>query len=444
MDGGVMNTSTGPGMSEPSAFLNYLNFIQTSMAEPTLIESFASGYEDVLQAPLQPLMNHLEFSTYATFESDPVKYQKYEEAIFCFLKDFKSKVILSCGALEAESTDALDDSKVQNADQVEELKVIIYVLGAGRGPLVSCALRAAERAGVLGRIRVAAVEKNPNAIVTLRRQQSTDPTWLSFKQLGRGVEIVQADIRVWCPVVKADLIVSELLGSFGDNELSPECLVAATNNCLRGPCMEEGGNGLAGVCIPASYASFVAPVSSEYLYRAVRSRAAETNEDKWLETPYVVKFHRVNDQIIFSPQFVWSFSHTQRLTPSESTPPTPQSFDKFASIHFRQNPEEPRVPVLVHGIAGYFDCVLYRCVGGEEISMSIVPSRHTPDMFSWFPLFFPLARPMMLDAEGGMTFNLWRQMDPVGGRVWYEWQVSTLESSSALYNSNGDAYWIGL
>lgn len=31
-------------------------------------------------------------------------------------------------------------------------------------------------------------------------------------------------MRDWNPPEKADIIVSELLGSFGDNELSPECL----------------------------------------------------------------------------------------------------------------------------------------------------------------------------------------------------------------------------
>ena len=36
--------------------------------------------------------------------------------------------------------------------------------------------------------------------------------------------IVSTDMRVWDAPLKADILVSELLGSFGDNELSPECL----------------------------------------------------------------------------------------------------------------------------------------------------------------------------------------------------------------------------
>jgi protein arginine N-methyltransferase 5 len=36
--------------------------------------------------------------------------------------------------------------------------------------------------------------------------------------------VVKSDMRSWNPPFKVDIIVSELLGSFGDNELSPECL----------------------------------------------------------------------------------------------------------------------------------------------------------------------------------------------------------------------------
>ncbi len=41
------------------------------------------------------------------------------------------------------------------------------------------------------------------------------------------VTIIHEDMRTWNAPERADIIVSELLGSFGDNELSPECLEAA-------------------------------------------------------------------------------------------------------------------------------------------------------------------------------------------------------------------------
>src|SRR3954469_17001167 len=44
---------------------------------------------------------------------------------------------------------------------------------------------------------------------------------------GDRVVVVSSDMRVWKAPEKCDILVSELLGSFGDNELSPECLDGA-------------------------------------------------------------------------------------------------------------------------------------------------------------------------------------------------------------------------
>lgn len=53
------------------------------------------------------------------------------------------------------------------------------------------------------------------------------------------------------PTEKADILVSELLGSWGDNELSPECLDGAQRFLKPG-----------GISIPQEYTSYVAPMSS--------------------------------------------------------------------------------------------------------------------------------------------------------------------------------------
>jgi len=56
--------------------------------------------------------------------------------------------------------------------------------------------------------------------------------------------------------------VSELLGSFGDDELSPECLDGA-QRLLR----EDG------ISIPASYTSYIAPIAASKLHNDVRYAA---------------------------------------------------------------------------------------------------------------------------------------------------------------------------
>lgn len=91
------------------------------------------------------------------------------------------------------------------------------VVGAGRGPLVRNSLTAAESVG--RKIKLYAVEKNVNAVCTLLHLKKH--IW------GDRVTVVSCDMREWEPSEKADILISELLGSFGDNELSPECLDGA-------------------------------------------------------------------------------------------------------------------------------------------------------------------------------------------------------------------------
>ena len=101
----------------------------------------------------------------------------------------------------------------------EEDKITLMVLGAGRAPIVHAAFKAADKAD--RKVHVYAVEKNPNAIVSIRQYMLTN------QKNAQRMTLVHADIREWTPPTLADIIVSELLGSFGDNELSPECLEPA-------------------------------------------------------------------------------------------------------------------------------------------------------------------------------------------------------------------------
>lgn len=50
--------------------------------------------------------------------------------------------------------------------QEQTQEIVVLYFGAGRGPLIHRALSAAKQVDV--KIRVVALDKNPNAIVTLR------------------------------------------------------------------------------------------------------------------------------------------------------------------------------------------------------------------------------------------------------------------------------------
>lgn len=62
------------------------------------------------------------------------------------------------------------------------------------------------------------------------------------------------------PSQKADFLVSELLGSFGDNELSPECLDGAQRFMKSSDPFNRKI-----LSIPSNYTAFLAPIASEKL-----------------------------------------------------------------------------------------------------------------------------------------------------------------------------------
>jgi protein arginine N-methyltransferase 5 len=70
-----------------SSYREYLEHILYNQPKDGVIDSFANGYHDFLQAPLQPLLDNLQSATYQVFESDPVKYGQYELAIESALLD---------------------------------------------------------------------------------------------------------------------------------------------------------------------------------------------------------------------------------------------------------------------------------------------------------------------------------------------------------------------
>jgi len=267
------------------------------------------------------------------------------------------------------------------------------VVGAGRGPLVNCSIRAATKANKT--IKLYAIEKNPNAVITLQSIKAKD--W------GDKVTIVFADMRDWSPEEKADLLVSELLGSFGDNELSPECLDGA-QRFLKST----------GISIPCKYTSYISPISSSKLYNEVKAY----NDLKHFETAYVVKIH--NACQLSESMELFTFVHPN------SDPVTDNSRFKTVSFNIKTN-------AIIHGIAGYFDAQLF-----GDIHISINPQTYSKGMFSWFPLFFPLRNPIYIPPDSIVEINFWRRVGKT--KVWYEWSV-TSPTVTPIHNTNGRSYF---
>ncbi|KAJ5690303.1 hypothetical protein N7462_004695 [Penicillium macrosclerotiorum] len=446
---------------DPTPHLSYIRNLQQRQPPRTPIERFGTGYQDYLQAPLQPLTVNLESITYEVFEKDPIKYEWYERAITKALRDW---------ADQKKPTSHPDG------------KVILAVVGAGRGPLVTRALKASAEAGV--EIDLWAVEKNQNAFVLLQRHNET--IW------NGKVTLVQSDMRSWKgPRVRrqatqdegagqvgeslgvdnsllytpkkgekdagqasepsghssemtythVDIVISELLGSFADNELSPECL-DGINDLI---------NPVHGISIPASYSAHLTPISAPKLHSDVTNQTVSNPAAP--ETPYVVMLHAIdflstsdsstNAEIGNQQNANRSSGMTGSASATDFAPPLcrphgpspTQISPMHSTISNAHNVRQTRLsfPIqnrgVCHGIAGYFETVLY---GDVELSTNpVTMDEKSASMISWFPIYFPLKTPLNVPDNGEVVITMYRQTDD--RKVWYEWMVEvfSLERTNA-------------
>lgn len=360
------------GPSDIKQHFNYLGYLYENTTSLTsYCSDFISGYEDYLQTPLQPLKHNLHSSIYEAFEQDPVKYYEYQKAISKALAD-----------------------KFKHGESV-----VVYVVGAGRGPLVDATLNAAKESNVL--VKVCAVEKNDNALPTLLIKNK--------EKWENCVTIINKDMRSWNPLEKCDILVSELLGSFGDNELSPECLDGAQNY------LKEDG-----ISIPSSYTSYLSPVQSRKLHAEISS--IKKREDNCnFQKPYVVQLNNVYN--ISPAKSLFTYVHPRKNLEESN------DRDGFLTFNIPQD-------CILHGFAGYFETVLYK-----DVSISIVPETFSEGMFSWFPAYFPLVSPMLLRKDEELQVNFWRLSDKT--KVWYEWCIAK-PCQSVIHNINGAMYSMSL
>lgn len=506
---GTDDNSGGGGGGGATSRKHHLEYLQHLRSQPTLLAKLdteeaiiETPYLDNLQSPLQPLGDHLEYSTYETFERDPIKYVRYGEAIALALED-----VMNDGRyvyVGSTTRRSVDDNKGDGmVVDVDVYRVTILVVGAGRGPLVREAIDAVARisktynddhVGATQRQRaiyanIIAIEKNPSAIHYLRGLKNVEPTWNRGQDCSAAssstlcgnteetmndevmqnnvgsiipgtsnVTVIGCDMREASSNVqlrsmiqneahKVDIVVSELLGSFGDNELSPECLDGVQQSgILKTTC----------VSIPQNYTSLIAPVSSARLHIDATTQSclplhpshgptsSPVGIQCAMETPYVVRSHAASQT--HKEQPCWIFSHPHPSTaantlPKEVTPAASLSDtllgcgedatcnlssanaahninnDRHAHISFPHDPTHgithgcgygatdndvisstPSTAitnsnilsdstVVIHGFLGSFHSVLYEANDKNRSSIiSIAPNSFSVGMFSWFPL----------------------------------------------------------
>lgn len=362
------------------AYLEYTNFLLKKNDKMTLKKISTGQSEKMksnipqLMSPLKPHSENLTNSIYSIFETDVTKYEKYGEAIRKAMIDVIGR-------------------RQRNNDHI-----VILVAGAGRGPLVGQVFDICKKLEILSRVRVIALEKNPQAFLYLQKR--------NFEHWNNTVTLIHEDMTTWKSTDKVDLCISELLGSFGCNELSPECLWNIEQNHSKKDT----------IFIPQSYTSSVAPIVCPLLYQKLKFQGENYLEEPWVmhNIPYNILSNRVHE--------LWTFEH-----PHKNSSGSFDIFNKNNTIEFKVKHRSE-----IHGIIGYFSAKLY-----DDIRISIIPDhtsvvrldgnetgeRAKSNLFSWSPLVFPLKEPLLIndDTEISVMFN--RRMN--GKCVWYEWSLES-------------------
>ncbi|KAL7977710.1 hypothetical protein Chor_009659 [Crotalus horridus] len=333
-----------PG-KEFCSYLQYLEYLSQNRPPPSAYELFAKGYEDYLQSPLQG--------------GDGV------------------------GGWQGSSRQRLPPSGPPGQPAREDLR---------RG-------EESQRCGDFRGEKVFHTIEGASPFDLPPRLPALFPSSLEswqYEEWGSQVTVVSRDMREWEAPEKADLMVSELLGSFADNELSPECLDGAEH------CLKEGG-----VSIPCDYTSFLGPISSSKLYNEVRAcREKDRDPEAQFEMPYVVRLHNFHQ--LAPPKACFSFRHPN--------PDPLKDNNRYQTLEFQVD-----VNTVLHGFAGYFETKLY---GDVTLIMVSHPQQ-----------------PMTVQAGEKIRVAFWRSSN--SKKVWYEWAVVS-PMCSVIHNPTGRSYTIGL
>ncbi|GMF98310.1 unnamed protein product [[Candida] boidinii] len=361
--------------------------------------------EGALQVPLQPLNNNLTNLTYQIFEHDSTKYYCYENAIFQAISDLIEIPRFKQVTYHNETT-KFDHKNCLN----------ILVVGPGRGLLIDKVLGCLKDLDLnLSRVNIIAIEKNPNVIIHLHEKNKNH--WMN------KVKILNQDIRNWNGLIanlnfndniingfsnnnKFHLIISELLGSFGCNELSPECIDSTTKFTDLKNC----------IFIPQSYSSYIAPVISPQLYKKI-SIFNDFSKFHNMYIPIYDQFQLLSSEA----KKVWEFKHIPEIysdfRSNTSNRPT-------GSLNFR-NKRISKVNLTcknkgtIHGLIGYFESTLY-----SNIKISNSPTNPNPNsLISWLPVFLPIEQPINVVNNQEISVLLKRDTD--NSKVWYEWSIET-------------------
>lgn len=354
-------------ISQNSNYLSNLHAFTLNTLKLSNIPKSLLSSKYILQSPLQPSVNNLDNYTYNLFEEDVFKYDQYEKAIIKALSDLKRNWSLTS-------------------------KPHIFFLGPGRGPLIDRFFSALKFVDLSpSDFLITAIERNPNVMIYLNQKNSND--WndnVNILNLN-SKNFIHYKNKMDLPLI--NMVISELIGSFGCNELMPECIdTISTPELCHSDC----------IFIPQSLNCYVSPVYCPKIWKI----ALETSTDN-LYVPLIPEMETLTE----NPELVWSFkSKVSNHLNSGLNSNKHNSRQCHISI-------EPNKKGVVHGLAGYFSSVLY-----SDVVVDNLPK--PPEIngsISWLPAFIPFEKSLIL--YDGHEISLLLNRICSDNYVWYEWSV---------------------
>ena len=348
---------------------------------------------DYLDLPMRPYEDKLEKAGYEKMESETKKYELYKKAFEEAIKTFP-----------------------QNA------KLCVGILGAGKGGIVKEVYKAIVSLKYTS-VSIVAIDINDEAIELLKERNKV--LW------GESVKIIHKDLvslKLEDVGEVFDIVLSELLGSFGDNEMAPDILNSMDVNLFKDKT----------IWIPESYTSLIAPAYndtlSEYITRQVRLSPGEPEElyEKMWVLKTTEKF--VSDSLLAKPKPVFKFEHKGR--------PNPDSVKNFETrIRFEVDRLILNIKVNFHVLYGFFECTLY-----GNVKFDTVPNPPFKTILKeWNPVVFPLVSDSGIVKNKDTIFvqiNRYKKkgVDIFEGKeeevdlVWYSWRTAVIPTTPTGYD----------
>lgn len=334
----------------------------------------------VNKSPIYPAWTDVE---YEAIEKDTAKYFLYYSAINMAMKDMK------------HSTDT----------------ITCFVIGPGRGRLIEFCLDCLKVNKIDGTIHV--VECNEKALKLLVEKYDRlenvilHPAVIirdyeqmkELFQTTRPEENTRNSLKTVFETKCIDIFVSELFGSFSDNEFMPEILSV----CVKAFGSENS------ISIPEKCTNYLTPIRSQLLSSFFEKNGSKNCD---LEKVYVLGLSEDVDASS-PPQKVYSYDCNgnsgtfsgqvefpyclESMSSSEAFSKVAKS-DEDGNIHTQSRDTSGNREVI--GFAGHFKAVLYKDI---YIDTRPGPERNT---YSWESAFFPLnheTREAMKDLCSGCT-----------------------------------------